>query len=139
MVNAYLTKESESTSNGPRLLHPVPMQSYNEIGKILREAREAKGLTQGDIATKLGITKQGVSLIEHGRSKPPLDRLEAFASLVGVSLVVEAIPPTDERKVLAASILAHIDEFPETVIDALSAWSEKWLPKPDNEDGRQRA
>ena len=100
---------------------------YQQIGAILRTAREKKGLVQGDIAQHLGVTKQAISLIEKGDTKASIDRLEAYAQLVDVTLVVEAIPADDRRRQLAHQILQRAEKLPDTVFDALHAWSELWL------------
>ena len=47
----------------------------------LREAREARGLSQSDLATGVGLTRQSVNAIETGRATPGVDvalRIAAF-------------------------------------------------------------
>ena len=54
------------------------------IGQRLKEARGAAGYTLEDVAQKLGITKDELSLFESGRQNPPLSLLRKFAKLYGV-------------------------------------------------------
>lgn len=61
----------------------------NLISKNLREAREASGLTQSDLARALGISPQSVQQWEKGVSAPKIDRLSAVASVLGIP--VEAL------------------------------------------------
>ena len=39
----------------------------------LKEKREAKGMTQEQLAQKLGITRQAVGMYENGINKPAVD------------------------------------------------------------------
>jgi len=45
-----------------------------DIGKRLRELREANGLSQSDVEDRYGLPRSHVSLIENGRSTPSLHR-----------------------------------------------------------------
>lgn len=54
------------------------------IGQRLRQARETAGYTIEDVAQKLGITKDKLSLFESGRQNPPLSLLRKLAKLYGV-------------------------------------------------------
>ena len=47
--------------------------------------RKAKGMTQNDVAHKLGITRQAYGHYESGVRLPPTDNLEKLAILFGVS------------------------------------------------------
>lgn len=59
-------------------------------GKVLRDAREALGLSQSAIAEKLGITPAAVGHYEKGIAKPPLPRAQQLAKLLKVD--VQLIP-----------------------------------------------
>lgn len=49
----------------------------------LREARQAAGLSQAELAARVGITQQHYSLIEIGRRTPALDVALRIASVLG--------------------------------------------------------
>ena len=53
--------------------------------KILIE-RKKSGLSQGQLADMLGVTRQSVSKWESGAAVPELAKLVAIAEVVGVSL-----------------------------------------------------
>ena len=53
--------------------------------------RNKKGLTQQQLAEKLGITPQAVGLYEKSRNKPKLETLERFADALGIH-VSELLP-----------------------------------------------
>ena len=57
-----------------------------DIGKRLRELREAKGLTQRDIEELSGLLRDYVSKIENGHSTPTLQVLERWAKALDVEL-----------------------------------------------------
>lgn len=57
-----------------------------EFGKILRAKREYKGLTQEDVAQRLGVNKQQVSGYETGYRVPPMRVVVAAADLFRCSV-----------------------------------------------------
>lgn len=52
----------------------------------LVQIRKLMGLTQEDIADKLGVTRQSVAKWESGESVPDLDKCKQLADIFGVSL-----------------------------------------------------
>jgi transcriptional regulator with XRE-family HTH domain len=63
----------------------------------LRELREAKGLSQGDIEKRTGLFRCYVSRVECGHTVPQLDTLKRWAKALRVPLyelfVAETAPP----------------------------------------------
>lgn len=56
-----------------------------EFGWLLLEAREESGLTQADVAKRLGVSQQTVSRWESGASRPRRPSLAKLANLLGGS------------------------------------------------------
>jgi transcriptional regulator with XRE-family HTH domain len=56
------------------------------IGTKLRELREHKGLSQGDIEKATGLLRCYTSRVENGHTVPSLSTLEKFASALDVQL-----------------------------------------------------
>ena len=54
------------------------------IAKRLRELREAKGLSQGDIERRSGLLRSYISRVEGGYTAPSLQTLEKFAKALDV-------------------------------------------------------
>jgi transcriptional regulator with XRE-family HTH domain len=61
------------------------MKRTNNITELLKGRREASGLTQGSLATMLGINAAYVSLIESGRRKPSLRLVARLADVLGLN------------------------------------------------------
>ena len=57
-----------------------------DIGKRLRELREAKALSRDDVEDRTGLPRAYVSKVEHGRSTPTLQVLERWAEALDVEL-----------------------------------------------------
>ena len=53
-------------------------------GEAIKAARRAAGLTQAELAQKLGVTPQTVSQYERGLINPKLETLQKFADALGV-------------------------------------------------------
>lgn len=57
-----------------------------EIGRHLRQEREAHGLSQRELARRLGLSPSLISQIEKGQSRPSVSTLYAIVNELGVSL-----------------------------------------------------
>lgn len=59
-------------------------RSITKIGKNLREVRDAKRLTQADVAQKAGISTNYYARIERGEVAISVEILEQLAKALGV-------------------------------------------------------
>jgi DNA-binding XRE family transcriptional regulator len=68
----------------------------------LRELREAKGVTQAQLAESAGLSKGGIADLEQGRRKPTLETAQKLARALGVSCTAfdeqQGEPVADESK-----------------------------------------
>jgi len=70
----------------------------NEVNNSLKEAREAKGLTQSDVSKALGFTTpQFISNAERGLCQIPPKHYKKLAKLVGRGVVLGLIETRVER------------------------------------------
>lgn len=70
------------------------------LAQELIAARRRAGLTQADVAARMGTTQSVVARIESGRNPPNLRTLEKYASAVDMRLSVRLLP--GERPTSAA-------------------------------------
>jgi transcriptional regulator with XRE-family HTH domain len=62
------------------------MKSLNKkLGERLKKLRQEKGMSQGDIARKLGVHRSYISGIERGVRNPTVKNVERIAEALGVS------------------------------------------------------
>ncbi len=54
-------------------------QHLYKIGKRIRDARQAKGLTQSELAELIGISDKSVSALEVGRVEPSITQMQAIS------------------------------------------------------------
>ena len=69
------------------------------IGSRLRQLREKKHMSQGDIEDRIGLLRCYISRVENGHTVPSLETLERFAAVLDVPLYQlfysgEEAPPT---------------------------------------------
>jgi transcriptional regulator with XRE-family HTH domain len=57
-----------------------------DIGTKLRELREAKNLSQGDIEKRTGLFRAYTSRVEHGHTVPSIGTLEKYAHALEIPL-----------------------------------------------------
>ena len=60
-----------------------------KIGVVLRQAREAAGLTQEEVARRLNTTKSAISRIENHADDVRLSTLKRYAEAVGANLQIK--------------------------------------------------
>jgi transcriptional regulator with XRE-family HTH domain len=72
-------------------------KTVNEnIGKKLQQLRKGRGLTQQQLADKMGVTRATISNYEVGRRAPHISELERFAEFYGVGLDHFGVASTDD-------------------------------------------
>jgi transcriptional regulator with XRE-family HTH domain len=72
-----------------RVVSPPTVAVSEELGELLRALREARGLTQKQLAESLGIAKSQISQIETAHYTPSLRVLETLLSVLDAHLVIE--------------------------------------------------
>ncbi len=99
-----------------------------EIGKRLRQARAAAGLSQTELGVQLGISFQQVQKYEKGRNRIGGGRLYKVARILGVKITyffdgverlldadavpagINAMGAIDNRTIRAAQVLANLPD-----------------------------
>lgn len=90
------------------------MANTNQLGVLLKARREGIGLTQRELAQKLGVEASHVAFLESGRRKPSLKLVAKLADTLGL----------DRQELL---ILAH-PEAKALIAEAASAKSKNSAP-----------
>lgn len=61
-------------------------RKHRQLAELLRTIRIESGLTQVDIAERLGETQSAVSKVESGQRRLDLVQLQTYCKAVGISL-----------------------------------------------------
>ncbi len=86
------------------LTDPEVKAEYDRLGPIFAvvgemiEAREAAGLTQTEIATRMGTSQSVVARLENARHMPTFDMIARYAEAVGRRLDVHLVPNDREHR-----------------------------------------
>lgn len=64
-------------------------QALNNLGQIIREKREALGLTQIEVAEKAGVDRNYIGMVERGERNPSYLSLIKIAK--GLNLTVDQL------------------------------------------------
>lgn len=75
----------------------------NMLGDNIRNYRKARNLSQDDLAEKLNVTRQSISLWENGQTQPSLESIVMMAKLFGV---------TTDDLIASDTVEAAEDEIP---------------------------
>jgi putative transcriptional regulator len=55
------------------------------MGKTVRQIRQAKGLSQAELAKRCKLSREYINKIEAGKYDPPLSTINALAAALGVT------------------------------------------------------
>lgn len=76
------------------------IEDYNifaEIAEMIIDARNERGITQGQLADITGVSQANISKFETGNSKPNILTLKKIADGLGKRLVITMISREDEE------------------------------------------
>jgi len=62
------------------------MSASESVGTRIRAVRQARGLSQTQLAVMIGITEQSVAKIERGKFRPSASTLARLAAVLDVAL-----------------------------------------------------
>jgi ribosome-binding protein aMBF1 (putative translation factor) len=81
-------KRGRSTSEERRAGYREARESF-ELAERVRQARERLGVTQAELAVRIGSTQPAIARLEAGGVSPSLVTLRRIAAALGLELVVE--------------------------------------------------
>ncbi len=100
---------------------------YKKLGQRIRKEREAAGLTQGDLADVISLSRTSITNIERGRQKIQVHTLYEIAAKLGIQVSV-LLPPVD----LGESEIW--ERIPDDVDEKDRSWIKELLSQPDEEE-----
>jgi transcriptional regulator with XRE-family HTH domain len=71
-------------------------------GRLIRDTRRQRGLTQARLALRAGTTQSAISRIENGHESPTTERLEMLLLVMGERLALASTPLAADDRSLAA-------------------------------------
>ena len=85
-------KSSSAEHDTTRVLESATLPCYS--GRIIRDARREKKMTQAELASRIGSTKSYISKIENGTMAPSVNTFYRIIQALG--LVIEISNPTNQ-------------------------------------------
>lgn len=79
-----------------------------KVGKAITEARKSKGITQEELASKIGVSAQAVSKWENGHNLPDIENLMKIAELINVPYVSLLCVDKDEKLLSSLNVRGRI-------------------------------
>ncbi len=86
---------AEWTARNPNFPHLLAAaERTRALVKALAKARERAGLTQAEVARRMGTTQSAVARLERGGADPRLSTIERYAEMIGwrIEAMDEATP-----------------------------------------------
>ena len=96
-----MTRKTWDEVKRERADSPARRRGYERAGRSIRlameihELREKRGLSQRELAERLGTTQSAVARLEAGNVSPSLPTLDKVADALGVELVVSFVDLDD--------------------------------------------
>ena len=94
------------------------------LGNSLFDARKKKGLSQEEVAEKLGVSRQTISKWETDETVPDIYQAKKLAKIYGLSL--DELIDTDLDQKEIEEVIKNTDEKKEAKINWTNAWSKKY-------------
>ena len=94
------------------------------LGNSLFDARKKKGLSQEEVAEKLGVSRQTISKWETEETVPDIYQAKKLAKIYGLSL--DKLIDTDLDQKEIEEVIKNTDEKKEAKINWTNAWSRKY-------------
>ena len=73
-------------------MRPFAVHAAEQLPALLKAFRKAAGLTQGEVAARLGVTQQTLSALERNAQKVSAERLLHLLGILGVDMVLQEKP-----------------------------------------------
>lgn len=113
-------EEDDAPSGSVEAGSDVDAEAQESLARRLRRLRKENGLSQGDLADRIGVSKPTVWAWEHGRARPQDTRLKGIADALGTTIEeLDGLPRTDNLAFLMAQyrdqIAAHFHVTPAKV------------------------
>ena len=96
------------------------------LGSSLYHARKKSGLTQENVAEKLGVSRQTISKWETGETLPDIRQSKALAMLYHMTLDELIEYDFDEAQAQAQQLIDSVSEEAQARIDWNKVWSKKY-------------
>lgn len=124
-------------SSSPRIEAPgtVSVMLRDDLGRRIRDARLALGLTQREAAERSGVSYQLISQIERGAVNTTVDTVAQICEQLGLEVDVHAAQPTvsESRRALAERFLAVLPALPQEDLDVfvheIALWERRYGAK----------
>lgn len=68
-------------------------RASRELGMLVLERRLDLGLSQRELARRVGTSQNRIYLIENGEANPTLETLQSLATVLGVPLEIKPLTP----------------------------------------------
>lgn len=94
------------------------------LGNSLYKSRKKKGLSQEEVAEKLGVSRQTISKWETEETVPDIYQAKKLAKIYGLSLDELIDADLDQKEI--EEVIKNTDEKKEAKINWTNAWSKKY-------------
>jgi HTH-type transcriptional regulator/antitoxin HipB len=79
-------------------MRPYVVHAAEQLPALLKAFRKAAGLTQGEVAARLGVTQQTLSALERNAEKVSAERLLQLLGILGVEMILQETPASPRRE-----------------------------------------
>jgi transcriptional regulator with XRE-family HTH domain len=139
LATAKLPKVHISCIRGRREMKPID-GVYQDIGKLIRMAREEENLTQHELGELVGLKRSSITNIEQGRHRIQVHTLMALAEALRLSpQILIPGPPAQEKFIVEDKLLSELKPAEKEWAKSILSYEEFGIRSVEKANSFQRA
>jgi len=87
------------------------VRTDRDIGGLIREARRLRGMTQHDLAARVGVTQRWISQVENG--KPRAEMALVLRTLATLGIIIDVQDPKAPSGSVSTAVPLDFSDYPD--------------------------
>lgn len=90
----HISRQLDAQLEREQFMLMSDMELYRRLGRAVAERRTELGLTQSDVAEKLGLSRASLANLENGRQRIMVHQLFALVNALKLKSILDLVPKT---------------------------------------------
>lgn len=91
----------------------IKLRTTSDVGALIREQRRTKGLSQAELAAKVGVSRLWINQIENGKAGAGIGLVLRVLAVLGIQLSGETSAPNENAQTSPPILVPDINAIVE--------------------------